>query len=199
MSPLAVCDCHVPTLSIPTSASGIAAWFLTTSRRTPPAHQYSTPVHLYFGIMSVFSFWAALYAALTVLPAYRCPAAPSAPVYAPVLRRPSRCRRGPSSLRWGFLSVSAISIYPAAMLATYHRRPCPRHFLLPSAPPRLSSTPCVLHALPAPSPTFADSPSPPLLQPSLPLVCPSRWETTTSWMGTIHNSDHGRRIPAGKR
>ena len=120
-----------------------------TARRTPPAHQYSTPFHLYFGIMSGFSLWTALYAVPWVLSASCCPAAPSAPVCAPVLRRSIRCRRGPSSLRWGFSSVSAITTSPAAMLVTHYCRPC----LCPFSAHARPSAP-FLHSLCPPHPPF---------------------------------------------
>ena len=166
-----------------------------TARRTPPAHQYSTPFQLYFGSMSGFSVWDALYAVPTVLPGSRCLAAPSAPVGAPVLRHTIRCRRGPTSLCTGFSSLSAITTSPTALLVT-HYRPCPCPFLLTGAPPGLFSTPCVLHILPLPSPTFADSPSPPLPQPSLPLVCPSLLHSPGAWRPRFDDDEHLGVAPA---
>ena len=196
MSLLAFCHCHDPTLVIPASAPGNAAQFSTAACRTPPAHQYSTPFHLYFSIMSGFSLWAALFAVPMVIPASRCPAAPSASVGAPVLRRFIRFRRGLSSLRWGFSSVSAITTTPAAMLVTHYRRPCPPPFLRTCAPPRLSSTPCVLQTLPLRSPTFSDSPRPSLLQPPLPLVCPSLLPSPGAWRPRVDDDEHLCPAPA---
>ena len=145
MSPLAVRDCHDPMLRIPASAPGNGARLRTAARSTPPAHQYSTQFHLYFSIMSGFFFCAALFAVPTSRPASCCPAAPSAPVCAPVLRRSICFRRGPCSLRWGFSPVSAITTSPTTA----------------GRVPALSCAPAPLRALPLLLVSFTPSPYPP--------------------------------------
>ena len=62
-----------------------------------------------------------------------------------------------------------------------YRRPCPCPSQRTCAFPRPSSSPCVLHILPLPSSTFANSPCPPLLQPSSLLVCPSLLHSPGPW------------------
>ena len=155
-----------PTLSIPASASGIAAQFLTTARRTPPAHQYSTPVHLYFSIMSGFSLWAALYAASTILPASRRPAAPSAPSVLPYSAAPAAVAADPVPLAGVLVRVRHhhIPLLPgwppstAARVPTISCSPAP----LRAFPPLLvSSTPSLYHLLRLGTPRVLPSCSPP--------------------------------------
>ena len=181
MSPLAL-SCHDPTLWTPASAPGNAARLRTAARHTPPAHQYSTPFHLYFSIMSGFSFCAAVLAVPTVLPASRCPAAPSAPVGAPVLRRSICFRRGPSSHLWGFLSVSAITTSPTSACRVPALSCSPAS--LRAFPPLLVPfTPSFYHPLPLPTPRVLLSCSPPRFSsahPSCISLPPGPWRT--SWL-----------------
>ena len=155
-SPLAVRDRHDPKLSIPASASGIAARFPTTARRTPAAQQYSTPVHLYFGIMSDFSLWVALYAVPTVLPASWCPAA----LYAPIGSSgtpPLQPLEGFVRVRHHHLSCCHAGHPPPPVVAPpfpAHPRPSAPflHSLCPPHPPLTISYLC---RLPQPSPPAA--------------------------------------------
>ena len=123
-------------LRIPASAPGSAARLRTAARRTPPAHQYSTPFHMYFSIMWGFSFCVALFAVPTSLPVSRCPAALSAPVGAPVTCRSICFRRGPSSARGSRLCPPS----PDPPLPPAVSLPFPAH-LRPSAPFLLSLCP----------------------------------------------------------
>ena len=62
-----------------------------------------------------------------------------------------------------------------------YRQPCPCPSLRTCASPLPSSSPRVLHTLPLPSSTFADSPCPPPPQLSSLLVCPSLLHSPGPW------------------
>ena len=155
----------------PVGAPGNAARLRAPTRRTPPALQYCTPFHLYFCIMIVFSFCPSLFAVLSSPPASRCPATPSAPFCAPVLRRSICSRRGPYSLRLGFFPASAIPTSPstAGRVPALPRAPAP----LRALPPLLVSfTPSPYPPSPSQTPRVLLSCSPPRFSSARPSCTP---------------------------
>ena len=150
-------------LRILAGAPGNAAWLRAAARRTPPALQYSTPFHLYFIIMLVFSFCPTLFAVPTSCPASRCPAALSAPVWAHVLGRSICSRRGPCSPRLGFSPVPAIPTSPL---------PCAPAPLRALPPLLVSFTPYPYPPSPSPTPRVLISCRPPRFSSARPSCTP---------------------------
>ena len=178
------------------SASGIAARFHTTARRTPPAHQST--------VYQPTSTAASCQASRSGLSYVRHPRN----FLRPATRR---LRPHPSALLYS-TAPAAVAVDPVpSSWGSCLRLPSP-HPPLPcwpsstagrvpatscsAAPPRLSSTPGVPHACPRPSPSLADSPSLPLLQLSLPLVRPSTLHSPCARRPRVDEDVHCGPAPA---